>query len=188
MFFTFFTLPQTQQLGRNQQRSYTYSEGSSGSSKTLTRSSSVNEDSPPPPDDPPPPPPPPAMTRKSLDALAARKSGDLSDLRCASSDVVNSCCEPKHYRQCSDSLVSSSTIVVDDPRRRSGGGNSCTAEESRDAITRLEPRGPLLAYHRIGTPYRSASFGQVDFEQGKRFFLLILKILSLTVAKKQNYL
>jgi hypothetical protein len=53
--------------------------------------------------------------------------------------------------------------LCDNPNAISIGGSE---GEARDAITRLEPRG-LLAFHRAGAPYRSASFGQVDFNQGK---------------------
>lgn len=68
-------------------------------------------------------------------------------------------------RQYSDSVVDSATSVddlCDNPNAASVGGEG----EARDAVTTLEPRG-LLAYHRTGVPYRSASFGQVDFNQGK---------------------
>lgn len=91
-----------------------------------------------------------------------RNSDDVSDLR----NKPNADAEAaKHLRQCSDSVVDSATSVDDlcDNLNASVGGNE---GEARDAITRLEPRG-LLAFHRSGAPYRSASFGQVDFNQGK---------------------
>lgn len=63
-------------------------------------------------------------------------------------------------------MVDSGTCVddlCDDLKASSAAGNE---GEARDAITRLEPRGPLLTFHRTGAPFRSASFGQVDFNQG----------------------
>lgn len=91
-----------------------------------------------------------------------RNSGDVSDLR--SKQNVNAEAA-KHLRQYSDSVVDSATSVddlCDNLSAASVGGEG----EARDAVTTLEPRG-LLAYHRTGAPYRSASFGQVDFNQGK---------------------
>lgn len=91
-----------------------------------------------------------------------RNSDDVSDLRSKPNANVEAA---KHLRQYSDSVVDSATSVDDlcDNLNASVGGNE---GEARDAITRLEPRG-LLAFHRSGAPYRSASFGQVDFNQGK---------------------
>lgn len=91
-----------------------------------------------------------------------RNSDDVSDFR----NKPNTNAEAvKHLRQCSDSVVNSVTSVDDlcDNLNASVGGNE---GEARDAITRLEPRG-LLTFHRSGAPYRSASFSQVDFNQGK---------------------
>ncbi|RLU24428.1 hypothetical protein DMN91_002517 [Ooceraea biroi] len=93
-----------------------------------------------------------------------RNSGDVSDLRSepnASAEAV------KHLRQYSDSVVDSATSVddlCDNLNAASVGGSE---GEARDAITRLEPRG-LLGFHRVSAPYRSASFGQVDFNQANR--------------------
>ncbi|KZC08519.1 Rho guanine nucleotide exchange factor 17 [Dufourea novaeangliae] len=93
-----------------------------------------------------------------------RSSGDVSDIKNelnASADAV------KHLRQYSDSVVDSGTCVDDlcDNLNAASSGNE---GEARDAITRLEPRGPLLTFHRAGAPFRSASFGQVDFNQANR--------------------
>ncbi|XP_026823860.1 rho guanine nucleotide exchange factor 17 isoform X4 [Ooceraea biroi] len=94
-----------------------------------------------------------------------RNSGDVSDLRSepnASAEAV------KHLRQYSDSVVDSATSVddlCDNLNAASVGGSE---GEARDAITRLEPRG-LLGFHRVSAPYRSASFGQVDFNQDADF-------------------
>ncbi|KAL6438915.1 hypothetical protein ACFW04_003755 [Cataglyphis niger] len=93
-----------------------------------------------------------------------RNSGDVSDLR--SKQNVNAEAA-KHLRQYSDSVVDSATSVddlCDNLNATSVGGEG----EDRDAITTLEPRG-LLAFHRAGAPYRSASFGQVDFNQDADF-------------------
>ncbi|KAL6438921.1 hypothetical protein ACFW04_003755 [Cataglyphis niger] len=93
-----------------------------------------------------------------------RNSGDVSDLR--SKQNVNAEAA-KHLRQYSDSVVDSATSVddlCDNLNATSVGGEG----EDRDAITTLEPRG-LLAFHRAGAPYRSASFGQVDFNQDFTF-------------------
>lgn len=92
-----------------------------------------------------------------------RNSDDVSDLRSKPNASAEAA---KHLRQYSDSVVDSATSVddlCDNLNAASVGGNE---GEARDAITRLEPRG-LLAFHRSGAPYRSASFGQVDFNQGK---------------------
>lgn len=92
-----------------------------------------------------------------------RNSGDVSDLRSESNANAEAA---KHLRQYSDSVVDSATSVddlCDNLNAASVGGSE---GEARDAITRLEPRG-LLTFHRAGAPYRSASFGQVDFNQGK---------------------
>ncbi|CAK9830762.1 Rho guanine nucleotide exchange factor 17 [Anthophora retusa] len=165
--------------GRPSCRSYTYSEGSGhGSSnqhpqlqqqhqlKTIGRSDSVGDE---------------CFSESSNDAcrkpytdsrrtsrsvrLHDRNSGDVSDIKNelnASADVA------KHLRQYSDSVVDSGTCVddlCDNLNAASGAGNE---GEARDAITRLEPRGPLLTFHRAGAPFRSASFGQVDFNQVNR--------------------
>lgn len=91
-----------------------------------------------------------------------RSSGDVSDIKNELNASVNAA---KHLRQYSDSVVDSATCMDDlcDNLNAASGGNE---GEARDAITRLEPRGPLLTFHRAGAPFRSASFGQVDFNQG----------------------
>ncbi|XP_018314116.1 rho guanine nucleotide exchange factor 17 isoform X6 [Mycetomoellerius zeteki] len=94
-----------------------------------------------------------------------RNSDDVSDLRSKPNASAEAA---KHLRQYSDSVVDSATSVddlCDNLNAASVGGNE---GEARDAITRLEPRG-LLAFHRSGAPYRSASFGQVDFNQDADF-------------------
>lgn len=169
--------------GRPSHRSYTYSEGSQHGGnnqqsqqqqqqqqhehpKTIVRSESVSEEclsdrsgnnnaySRKPCHD---------SRKSSRSGRPERNSGDVSDLR---SEPNASAEAAKHLRQYSDSVVDSATSVddlCDNLNAASGGGNE---GEARDAITRLEPRG-LLAFHRTGAPFRSASFGQVDFNQGK---------------------
>ncbi|XP_014488562.1 PREDICTED: rho guanine nucleotide exchange factor 17 isoform X2 [Dinoponera quadriceps] len=169
--------------GRPSQRSYTYSEGSQHGGnnqqsqqqqqarrdehpKTIVRSESVSEEclsdrsgnnN--------------AYSRKSCQdsrkssrsGRPERNSGDVSDLR---SEPNASAEAAKHLRQYSDSVVDSATSVDDlcDNLNAASGNEG----EARDAITRLEPRG-LLAFHRAGAPFRSASFGQVDFNQDADF-------------------
>ncbi|XP_012256069.2 uncharacterized protein LOC105686072 isoform X1 [Athalia rosae] len=118
---------------------------------------------------------------------SAISAGELSD---GNTRVANSSGEPgnsvasdtKHSRQYSDPVVRDSasaakttseryttdSVPPAEPSSTASGGSS--EGEARDAVTRLEPRGPLLSsgYHRPGAPYRSASFGQVDFSQGSR--------------------
>lgn len=93
--------------------------------------------------------------------------------------------EPKHYRQSSDSLLDSGIkkyrqhpkdcYAISFSRIPDAYGCSNNTEtEARDALARLEPRGPLLNYHKNCTPFRSASFGQADFNEGMfrtQFFL-----------------
>ncbi|KAK1120647.1 hypothetical protein K0M31_012253 [Melipona bicolor] len=167
--------------GRPSCRSYTYSEGTGHGSgnqqypqqyqqqqhqlKTINRSDSVGDE---------------CLSESSNDAYRKqctdsrrssrsvrqhdRNSGDVSDIK---NELNASANTAKHLRQYSDSVVDSGTCVddlCDNPRADVlGTGNE---GEARDAITRLEPRGPLLAFHRAGAPFRSASFGQVDFNQG----------------------
>lgn len=164
--------------GRPSCRSYTYSEGTSHGSgnqqhqlKTINRSDSVGDE---------------CFSESSNDACRKlcsdsrrtsrsvrqhdRNSGDVSDIK---NELNASADGAKHLRQYSDSVVDSGTCVddlCDDLNASSGAGNE---GEARDAITRLEPRGPLLTFHRAGAPFRSASFGQVDFNQGN-WFLIIL--------------
>ncbi|KAK2584580.1 hypothetical protein KPH14_006945 [Odynerus spinipes] len=87
--------------------------------------------------------------------------------------------QQQHLRQYSDSVVDSVTSVDDlcDTLNVSssspsgtgvGSGGNNNEAEARDAVSRLESRGPLLALQRAGAPLRSASFGQVDFNQGNR--------------------
>ncbi|XP_033212658.1 rho guanine nucleotide exchange factor 17 isoform X2 [Belonocnema kinseyi] len=146
-------------------RSYTYSEGSHGlgsNPKTFVRSESVGEECYSEPFE---------NNRKSsasVDSVAwtknssklikpkERNSADVSDI-----DILS---EPnnggRHLRQCSDSMVDSAkgvTVNFHEP--------VSNESEARDAITRLEPRGPFLGFHRTSAPYRSASFGQADFNQ-----------------------
>ncbi|XP_015585736.1 rho guanine nucleotide exchange factor 10-like protein isoform X2 [Cephus cinctus] len=114
-----------------------------------------------------------STSRKSAKLAKAneRNSGDISDIK----SLSESNSEAKHLRQYSDSVVDSAKSLDDlcEPAenivglgtRGSPGG---TDAEARDAITRLEPRGPLLSFHRSGAPFRSASFSQVDFHQGNR--------------------
>ncbi|XP_012215221.1 rho guanine nucleotide exchange factor 17 isoform X3 [Linepithema humile] len=165
--------------GRPSHRSYTYSEGSSHGGnnqqaqqqqqehpKTIVRSESVSEEC--------------LSDRSGNNAYRKpchdsrkpsrpgrpeRNSGDVSDLR---SEPNANAEAAKHLRQYSDSVVDSATSVddlCDNLNAASVGGSE---GEARDAITRLEPRG-LLAFHRAGAPYRSASFGQVDFNQDFTF-------------------
>ncbi|XP_076280703.1 rho guanine nucleotide exchange factor 17 isoform X2 [Lasioglossum baleicum] len=160
--------------GRLSCRSYTYSEGSGHGSnnqhpqqhhlKTIGRSDSVGDE---------------CFSESGRDTCRKtcadsrrslrsgrqhdRSSGDVSDIKNELNASVNAA---KHLRQYSDSVVDSATYVDDlcDNLNAASSGN----EEARDAITRLEPRGPLLTFHRAGAPFRSASFGQVDFNQGNR--------------------
>ncbi|XP_015511669.1 rho guanine nucleotide exchange factor 17 isoform X3 [Neodiprion pinetum] len=87
--------------------------------------------------------------------------------RVVSSEGGNS--DARHLRQYSDSVVDSARSLAELcdtlPNAASARGSD---PEARDAVTRLEPRGPLLSFHRSGAPYRSASFGQVDFNHGSR--------------------
>ncbi|XP_050482410.1 rho guanine nucleotide exchange factor 17 isoform X6 [Bombus huntii] len=159
--------------GRPSCRSYTYSEGTSHGSgnqqhqlKTINRSDSVGDE---------------CFSESSNDACRKlcsdsrrtsrsvrqhdRNSGDVSDIK---NELNASADGAKHLRQYSDSVVDSGTCVddlCDDLNASSGAGNE---GEARDAITRLEPRGPFLTFHRAGAPFRSASFGQVDFNQVSR--------------------
>ncbi|XP_043506360.1 uncharacterized protein LOC122526844 isoform X5 [Frieseomelitta varia] len=169
--------------GRPSCRSYTYSEGTGHGSgnqypqqyqqqqqhqlKTINRSDSVGDE---------------CLSESSNDAYRKqctdsrrssrsvrqhdRNSGDASDIK---NELNASADTAKHLRQYSDSVVDSGTCVDDlcNNLRADvlGTGNE---GEARDAITRLEPRGPLLAFHRAGAPFRSASFGQVDFNQVSR--------------------
>ncbi|XP_043279981.1 uncharacterized protein [Venturia canescens] len=87
--------------------------------------------------------------------------------------------EAKHYRQSSDSLLDSGIkkyrqnpkdyYAISHSRISDGtiasGCSSNNDAEARDALARLEPRGPLLNYQKNGAPFRSASFGQADFSQ-----------------------
>ncbi|XP_076658309.1 rho guanine nucleotide exchange factor 17 [Halictus rubicundus] len=160
--------------GRLSCRSYTYSEGSGHGSnnqhpqqhhlKTIGRSDSVGDE---------------CYSESGRDTCRKtcadprrslrsgrqhdRSSGDVSDIK---NELNASANAAKHLRQYSDSVVDSATCVDDlcDNLNAASGGN----EEARDAITRLEPRGPLLTFHRAGAPFRSASFGQVDFNQVNR--------------------
>lgn len=176
--------------GRPSSRSYTYSEGSGHSPsnqhpqqqhhlKTIGRSDSVGDEclSEPGNND--------ACRKPCADSRRSsrsarqhdRNSGDVSDIK---HELNVSADATKHLRQYSDSVVDSGTCVDDlcDDNSNATSGTGSEAE-ARDAVTKLEPRGPLLTFHRGGAPFRSASFGQVDFNQGNRS-LNISQILSLS--------
>lgn len=167
--------------GRPSCRSHTYSEGSGHGAgnqhpqqhqpKTIGRSDSVGDEcySEPGKD---------ACRKPCPDARRSsragrqhdRSSGDVSDMKHelnASADAA------KHLRQYSDSVVDSATCVDDLCDNLNAASGAANEGEARDAITRLEPRGPLLTFQRSGAPFRSASFGQVDFNHGKPFLLLV---------------
>lgn len=95
-----------------------------------------------------------------------RNSADISDIdKCILSETNNG---GRHLRQYSDSMVDSAKGVTVDFHEPVSNES-----EARDAITRLEPRGPFLCFHRTNAPYRSASFGQVDFNQGIKLTRII---------------
>lgn len=109
---------------------------------------------------------------RSLAVSNVRESVDISDVQSASESkdsITNGNNDNetdkgiKHFRQYSDSIVFDATkFLVSTPHSVRVNKN-----EARDAITRLEPRGPLIVFQKISTtPYRSASFGQADFNQG----------------------
>lgn len=149
-------------------RSYTYSEGSHGpgsNPKTFVRSESVGEECYSDPFE---------NNRKSsasVDSVAWTKNGSklIKPTERNSADVsdIDILSEPnnggRHLRQCSDSMVDSAKGVTVDFHEPVSNES-----EARDAITRLEPRGPFLGFHRTSAPYRSASFGQADFNQGTK--------------------
>ncbi|XP_043483895.1 rho guanine nucleotide exchange factor 17 isoform X2 [Leptopilina heterotoma] len=100
-----------------------------------------------------------AKNGSNLSKSKQRNSADVSDIdKCILSETNNG---GRHLRQYSDSLVDSAKGVT----RRDFHEPVSNESEARDAITRLEPRGPFLCFHRSNTPYRSASFGQADFNQ-----------------------
>ncbi|XP_034939574.1 uncharacterized protein [Chelonus insularis] len=75
--------------------------------------------------------------------------------------------DSKHLRQCSDSVVDSAKCTdLYNLSIPSIISNESSQSEIRDAVARLEPRGPLLSYQTTGVPFRSASFSQVDFNKG----------------------
>ncbi|KAK0084503.1 hypothetical protein PV325_006925 [Microctonus aethiopoides] len=78
----------------------------------------------------------------------------------SSSDI---CSETKHFRQYSDSMLNDSSKCINDQYNSTNLTN-----EARDAVARLEQRRSTLNLHRTGVPFRSASFGQVDFTRGNR--------------------
>ncbi|XP_078048564.1 rho guanine nucleotide exchange factor 17 isoform X1 [Augochlora pura] len=161
--------------GRLSCRSYTYSEGSGHGSnnqhpqqhhlKTIGRSDSVGDE---------------CLSESGRDTCRKtcpdsrrslrsgrqhdRSSGDVSDIK---NELNSSANAAKHLRQYSDSVVDSATCV-DDLCDNLNAASAVNEGEARDAVTRLEPRGPLLTFHRAGAPFRSASFGQVDFNQVNR--------------------
>nr|XP_050850263.1 uncharacterized protein LOC127063944 isoform X4 [Vespula vulgaris] len=112
--------------------------------------------------------------------VTERNSGDVGDVKNDANLVVGVPVEDapttkqQHLRQYSDSVVDSATSVDDlcDTLNVSstgtGGNNNNNEAEARDAVSRLESRGPLLTLQRAGAPLRSASFGQVDFNQANR--------------------
>ncbi|XP_029040414.2 rho guanine nucleotide exchange factor osg-1 isoform X2 [Osmia bicornis bicornis] len=164
--------------GRPSSRSYTYSEGSGHSPsnqhpqqqhhlKTIGRSDSVGDECLSEPGNNDACRKPCADSRKSSRSAKQqdRNSGDVSDIK---HELNVSADATKHLRQYSDSVVDSGTCVddlCDNLNATSGAGSEA---EARDAVTKLEPRGPLLTFHRGGAPFRSASFGQVDFNQVNR--------------------
>ncbi|XP_076669101.1 rho guanine nucleotide exchange factor 17 isoform X4 [Andrena cerasifolii] len=162
--------------GRPSCRSYTYSEGSGHGAgnqhpqqhhpKTIGRSDSVGDEcySEPGKD---------ACRKPCPDSRRSsragrqhdRNSGDVSDIK---NELNASADAAKHLRQYSDSVVDSATCVDDLCDNLNVASGAANEGEARDAITRLEPRGPLLTFQRSGAPFRSASFGQVDFNHGSR--------------------
>ncbi|XP_047352281.1 uncharacterized protein LOC124950099 isoform X4 [Vespa velutina] len=110
--------------------------------------------------------------------VTERNSGDVGDVKNDANLVIGVSVEDapttkQHLRQYSDSVVDSATSVDDlcdtlNVSSAGTGGNNNNEAEARDAVSRLESRGPLLTLQRAGAPLRSASFGQVDFNQGNR--------------------
>nr|KAF7427603.1 hypothetical protein H0235_007297 [Vespula pensylvanica] len=111
--------------------------------------------------------------------VTERNSGDVGDVKNDANLVVGVPVEDapttkqQHLRQYSDSVVDSATSVDDlcdtlNVSSAGTGGNNNNEAEARDAVSRLESRGPLLTLQRAGAPLRSASFGQVDFNQANR--------------------
>lgn len=114
--------------------------------------------------------------------VTERNSGDVGDVQNdANLNVGVSSVEDapttkqQHLRQYSDSVVDSATSVDDlcdtlnvsnAANAGNNNNNNNNEAEARDAVSRLESRGPLLTLQRAGAPLRSASFGQVDFNQG----------------------
>ncbi|KAF7403448.1 hypothetical protein HZH68_006242 [Vespula germanica] len=108
--------------------------------------------------------------------VTERDSGDVGDVKNDANLVVGVPVEDapttkqQHLRQYSDSVVDSATSVDDlcdtlNVSSAATGSNNNNEAEARDAVSRLESRGPLLTLQRAGAPLRSASFGQVDFNQ-----------------------
>ncbi|XP_046817650.1 uncharacterized protein LOC124423673 isoform X3 [Vespa crabro] len=110
--------------------------------------------------------------------VTEKNSGDVGDVKNDANLVIGVSVEDapttkQHLRQYSDSVVDSATSVDDlcdtlNVSSAGTGGNNNNEAEARDAVSRLESRGPLLTLQRAGAPLRSASFGQVDFNQGNR--------------------
>ncbi|XP_047352284.1 rho guanine nucleotide exchange factor 17-like isoform X7 [Vespa velutina] len=110
--------------------------------------------------------------------VTERNSGDVGDVKNDANLVIGVSVEDapttkQHLRQYSDSVVDSATSVDDlcdtlNVSSAGTGGNNNNEAEARDAVSRLESRGPLLTLQRAGAPLRSASFGQVDFNQENR--------------------
>ena len=126
-----------------------------------------------------------AVNVKEIDRSSCGDNVDNS----ANNAGDNSAVEPKHFRQYSDSLLDSGSKKYREHGKDfygvSGGRNSggatigCGAgeTEARDALARLEPRGSLLNYQKTGTPFRSASFGHADLNQGlltRQLFMIFL--------------
>lgn len=108
-----------------------------------------------------------AKNGSNFNKLKQRNSADGSDIeKCIFSETNNG---GRHLRQYSDSLVDSAKSVT----RADFHEPVSNENEARDAITRLEPRGPFLCFHRSSTPSRSASFGQADFNQGVNLQLFL---------------
>ncbi|XP_012280572.1 rho guanine nucleotide exchange factor 17 isoform X3 [Orussus abietinus] len=141
--------------GRPSYRSYTYSEGSGNGNggqphhqRTYHRSDSVGEEWP-----------------AGVAGGRGTKDGGRADLGDGTRGPVEVAPGAGHLRQYSDSVVDGAKSAAEP---RSAAAPEDHEAEATDALPRLGSRGPLLAYHRPGAPFRSASFGQVDFDQGNR--------------------
>lgn len=120
--------------------------------------------------------------------------GDRNERKISTGSCDGNKSDPRHLRQYSDSIVESARSLaelchnpgtVNNPSSITNVNNfqGNNDPEARDAVARLEPRGPLLSYHRTGVPYRSASFGQVDFNQGNSIHM-VFKFFGVFFQKK----